>query len=224
MRASHPQLFTNPDDHGIVILDDDQAAAAVAEACARGEQAQAPFQVGVVYSDPFVTLVRDAVRFPGGRLGLYLRVVQPGPPGVAMLPLTDSGEVVLIEHFRHATRSWHLEAPRGFGEAATSTDLTTATINSALRELGEELGTTTRELLPLGTLHPDTGLLASPVHLFAARVAMPTGPVPDAQEGIRRVVTLPVTQAEELVRTQVVTCGYTISALYRARLRGLLTA
>ncbi|MEY9958804.1 NUDIX hydrolase [Streptacidiphilus sp. MAP5-52] len=223
LRGTHPHLFINPDDDGIVILDSDQAGAAIAEAAARGEHAQAQYQAGVVYSDPYITLVRDPVRFPTGRLGLYLRVVQPGPPGVAMLPLTESGEVILIEHYRHATRCWSLEIPRGFGDARTTEDLTTATINSALRELHEELGATARELLPLGTLHPDTGLLASPVHLFAARIATPTGPGPDAAEGIRRIVTVTATQAEDLVRTQAITCGYTISALYRARLRDLLT-
>ena len=219
MRTTHPRLFDNP-VHGIVILDDDQAADAAAAAEARGQTAQALRQVGVVYSDPYITLLRDPVRLPDGQLGLYLRVVHPGPPGVAILPITDDGHVFLVEHYRHATRSWHWEIPRGFGEGDAFVDVATSTINTAMRELGEEIGASARELLPLGTLHPDTGILAGSVHLFAA-VVDSTGDL-EAHEAIRRVVKIPFREAEDRVRTQAVTCGFTIAALYRARLRGLI--
>ena len=72
-------------------------------------------RIGVLASDPYATLLREAVRFPDGSLGLYNRLLVPG--GVVVLPvLRDS--IVLIHRFRHGTRCFAYEAPRGIaGEA-----------------------------------------------------------------------------------------------------------
>lgn len=222
LRVTRPELFANPEG-GIVILDEDREPDSVAQASVRGGTPEvAARSGGVVYADQYLSVLRDPVRFPDDRLGMYLRVVHAGPAGAAVLPLTSDGEVVLVEHFRHSTRRWHWEIPRGFGEydrADGALDAATATINTALREVGEELGVQARELLPLGVLHPDTGILAGPVHLFAAVIDR-VG-VLETAEGIRRAAVLPFAQAEDRVRNQEITDAFTISALYRARLRGL---
>ncbi|MGP3954118.1 hypothetical protein [Streptomyces sp. 7N604] len=69
-----------------------------------------PAAGGVVYEDAHVMLLRDPVRFPfpDGRTGTCTRSVGAiQEPGCVVLPLLGR-EVVLLEHFRHATRSWHL--------------------------------------------------------------------------------------------------------------------
>jgi ADP-ribose pyrophosphatase len=215
LRADRPELFRN-DPEGIEILTDpaDTAAAERAVSERGGAAPVAAAQQGVVYADRYVTLLRDPVRFPGGGLGLYLRLLDTAEaPGVVVLPLLGD-EVVLLEHYRHATRRWHLEAPRGFGRAGVDGGL------SARRELAEELGAPAQELLPLGELHPDTGLVAGHVLLYAARVRE-LGAV-DAAEGIRRAVRLPAAEAERLVAEGRITDGFTLAVLYRARLAGLL--
>ncbi|QNJ41350.1 NUDIX hydrolase [Streptomyces buecherae] len=164
LRAERPDLFVNSPD-GIDLLLSPEAV----EAARRGAGAAPDTPVGVVYEDSYVTVVRDAVRFPDGAHGLYLRVLpRATDPGVVVLPLLPTGRVVLVEHYRHATRAWHWEVPRGMGEpGATGAD-------SAARELREEIGARATELVPLGDVHPDTGLLGSRVQLFAARVPHPT--------------------------------------------------
>ncbi|MBL1096392.1 NUDIX hydrolase [Streptomyces sp. 205] len=171
--------------------------------------------VGVVYSDRFITVVRDAVRFPGGDLGLYVRVLPTGgAPGAVILPLIGADpEIVLVDHYRHATRSWHLEAPRGMGEPAEAGPV------SAVRELREELGVQPDEVIPLGTLHADSGLLGGHVELFAARI--PRVGALDTAEGIQRAVVMPFTRAEELIGRGDITDGFTIAVITRARLAGL---
>lgn len=163
LRAERPDLFVNSPD-GIDLLLSPEAV----EAARRGAGAAPDAPVGVVYEDSYVTVVRDAVRFPDGAHGLYLRVLpRVADPGVVVLPLLPTGRVVLVEHYRHATRAWHWEVPRGMGEpGATGAD-------SAARELREEIGARATELVPLGDVHPDTGLLGSRVQLFAARIPHP---------------------------------------------------
>ncbi|MBL1084014.1 NUDIX hydrolase [Streptomyces actinomycinicus] len=183
---------------------------------ARVRAALRPVPVGVVSAGRYLWYLRDPVRFPDGRLGLYDRILPPpgSSPGVVILPLVGpEGRVVLIEHYRHATRSRHWEVVRGFGQpGATPTENVT-------RELREEISATPTAVIPLGELHPDTGLLAHKVALYAVRVDG-IGEV-DKGEAIHRAITVTAAGAEEMVADGRITDGFTVAALYRARIAGL---
>ncbi|MGP3953480.1 NUDIX hydrolase [Streptomyces sp. 7N604] len=196
LRDQRPELFTSPTGDGAIEL--------LGWPMTPGE---------VAYQDAWRMLVKDQVRFPNGQQGTYIRLLtSQREPGVAVLPLLGS-DVVLIEHFRHATRTWHWEIPRGGGAAGL------AGADNAAKELEEEIGATARELIPLGTLHPDTGILAEAVLLYAARIDT-VGEVAHG-EGIRRARTVSFTTAEELAGEGEITDAFTIAALLRARLAGL---
>ncbi|MFI9771903.1 NUDIX hydrolase [Streptomyces sp. NPDC052415] len=167
----------------------------------------------VIYRDQWRMLLQDPVILPDGRNGRYLRMLTPQPePGVAVLPLLGS-DVVLIERFRHATRAWHWEIPRGGGTAGLTDE------DNAAKHLQEELGSAPRDLLELGTLHPDTGILAQAVALYAARIGE-VGAVPPG-EGIRRARAFTFTEAEQMAGQGLITDAFTIAALFRARQSGL---
>nr|WP_241267567.1 NUDIX hydrolase [Streptomyces scabichelini] len=175
-----------------------------------------PVPVGVVSADRFLLHLRDPVRFPDGRTGLYNRILPPpsATPGVVVLPLLGpDGAIVLIEHHRHATREWHWEVARGFGEPGATEE------ENVARELDEELTTRTDKVISLGELHPDTGLLAHRVKLYAAYVER----IGDLErgEGIRQAVSVSLDEAEDMVRNGEITDSFTIAVLYRARLAGL---
>ncbi|MFD8211990.1 NUDIX hydrolase [Streptomyces sp. NPDC059695] len=197
LRAERPALFRN-EPGGIEILTEPEAVEAAG---------------GVVYQDPYVLLVRDAVRFPGGRTGAYIRSVSAtAEQGCVVLPFLGD-RVVLVEHFRHATRSWHWEVPRGFGTAGLSDAA------NAAKELQEEIGATVRELVPLGAVHPDSGITGDRVLLFAARIdavgRLETG------AGIRGSLAVPFAEAEAMIADGRITDGFTIAVMTRARLAGL---
>ncbi|MFF9277408.1 NUDIX hydrolase [Streptomyces griseosporeus] len=176
-----------------------------------------PVRAGVVSANRYLWYLRDPVRFPDGRLGLYDRLLPPpgSSPGVVVLPLLGpEGKVVLIEHHRHATRGRHWEVVRGFGAPGATGE------ENAVREVREEIGVTPTQVTPLGAVHPDTGLLAHRVELYAARVdgvgALETG------EAIARALVVTPAEAEAMVADGRITDGFTLAALYRARLSGLL--
>ncbi|MGW8889995.1 NUDIX hydrolase [Streptomyces sp. NPDC055749] len=197
LRAERPDLFRN-EPGGIEILTDPAAVSAAG---------------GVLHEDPYILLVRDPVRFPDGSEGTYIRSLTPTrEQGCVILPLL-AGDVVLIEHFRHATRSWHWEVPRGAGTAGLSDE------ENAAKELLEEIGAVPDEMIPLGAVHPDTGTTGDRVALFAARISG-TGPL-DRAEGIRRCLTVPFAEAEAMVGDGRITDAYTIVVLTRARLAGV---
>ncbi|MFJ7159271.1 NUDIX hydrolase [Streptomyces sp. NPDC101118] len=198
LRAERPGLFANPPG-GIEILTDPAAVAAAG---------------GVLWEDQYLLLLRDPVRFPDGREGTYLRAVGAvAEPGCVVLPMLPGGRVVLIEHFRHATRSWHWEIPRGMGTAGLVDRA------NAAKEVGEEIGARVLSLTPLGEVHPDSGMAADRVRLFAALIdgvgALETG------AGIRDTRVLSFAEAEALAGAGEITDAFTLTTLYRARLAGL---
>ena len=112
-----PDWFANHPAGGIEILTD-PGDIALARAAARTmaqpqELDVSDTRAGLLAMDPYMTVVRDAVRFPDGSLGLYNRIVETSP--VAVLPLLDNLPV-LIRVFRHGLRDWSLVS-RGGTEA-----------------------------------------------------------------------------------------------------------
>jgi ADP-ribose pyrophosphatase len=172
-------------------------------------------RVGIVFQDRYGMILRDAVRFPGGALGTYIRFlgnVDSGPSAI-ILP-RYKGDVLLIRRFHHATRTWHLEIPIGLGVK----DLTSE--ENARRELTEELGATVSHLVPIGKLEEGPGLTGSPAELFYAEIES-YGEV-NKQEGIAEVLQVKVPEFERMMRDGEITDSFTIIAHLRANLHGLL--
>lgn len=215
---SHPELFSNPPNAGYEILLQEteirQAEERVAELLRRGGAPPEWAQVGVAFRDQYVLFLRDAVRYPDGSLGTYIRSVTPRGafPGVVILPIWQ-GQVLLIRHFRHSTRAWHLELPRGFG---TSGDVR----ESARRELTEEIDAADVELTDLGESYPDTGIGSSRVAFFYASIG--SFGKPEAFEAITDILPTPVAELERMIRDGELTDGYLLTAYGLAKARNLI--
>jgi len=145
-------------------------------------------RVGVLASDPYATVLREAVRFPDGSLGLYNRLLVPG--GVVMLPvLRDS--IVLIHRFRHGTRRFAYEAPRGIAGEAESLE------TDARRELLEEIGVEAEELVDLGEVATTSGIVGEVMRLFLARIDK-VG-TPDRHDAIAGIVCRTIAETEDMI-------------------------
>jgi ADP-ribose diphosphatase len=173
--------------------------------------------IGVVYQDPYILILRDLVRFPNGCLGSYFRIINSadlrGGQGTVILPVVAS-KILLLRQFRHPTRSKHWEVPRGFGEPDTPPE------ENAKKEIGEEVGGEIAELIDLGPYHSNTGIEGAIVKLYFARLSK----IGEANnnEGIETYEFVEVSKFEEMIRDAEITDGFTIAAFTRARLRGLI--
>lgn len=216
---AHPALFVNPPEGGVtILLDEDEIREVESQAAGRLEAQGLPAEwarVGIAFQDQYVLMLRDAVRFPGGFLNTYIRFVgeEDDPPGVIVLPLYQ-GQVLLIRHFRHATRTWHVEIPRGFGKKGLSSE------ENARRELEEEIEATISRLVSLGPIYPDAAASTECDELFYAEVES-YGSV-ESQEAIAELLPTPVPEFERMIRDNEITDGFTLAAYARAKLRGLL--
>ena len=213
-----PELFETPSG-GVRILTDPDAIRDVEQTMARSlEEKGLPgawSRVGMTHEDQYITVLRDAVVFPGGRVGTYNRIIHNNgdPSGVAVLPVLD-GRIVMLRHFRHATRRYHFEAPRGGIEPGQTPE------DAAVAELREELGGVARSLVPLGPLHEASNLINSAMMLMFAELVEVGDPAVD--EGIEAIHHFEIGAFEQLLREGGVTDAFTIGAFAQARLRGLV--
>ena len=213
-----PDDFANPPDAAFrILLEDTQIREAERQTRERLSSAGQPADwatVGVVFRDQYVTIVRDAVRYPDGSLGTYIRMWESRPElrGVVMMPIWQQN-VLLIRHFRHATRSWHLEIPRGFGSGEDVQ-------SSARRELEEEIDGKVTRLVELGDVYPDTGVRADVVALFLAEVE--SYGAAESQEGIIDILPTPLPEFERMIASGGVSDGFLLAAYARAKARRLL--
>jgi ADP-ribose pyrophosphatase len=225
MMIKWPQLFENlPGARYEILTDPASVAEAESKERIRLQARRLPeswSRTGVVYEDPYLIVLRDAVRRPDGSLGTYVRTLPAsGAAGAAVLPLLD-GKIVLLRHFRHATRNWHLEIPRGYGEEGVSA------VDQARQELWEEIEAVADNLIHLGPFHSNTGTASDQVELFLAEI--PALGSPQADEGIDAIEIRTPHEVARLISENnaddihaTITDSFTIGAFTRAWLRGLL--
>lgn len=218
IRREWPELFVNPPGAAYEILFEPSLIRAAEDQdesrlVAQGRPA-AWAKTGVVYEDPFIILVRDAVRRPDQSLGGYSRKLPAsGAAGAVVLPVFED-KIVLIRQFRHATRTQHLEIPRGFGEPGVSA------ADQARVELREEIQAEADSLVELGNFHSNTGDSSGHTELFLATIH--DFGKPQESEGIIDIVLETPKRVAEIIRDGRITDSFTIGAFTRAWLRRLL--
>ena len=174
-------------------------------------------EIGIVLSDPYFIILRDLVRFPDGQMRGYTRLISQaslrGGKAVVVLPVYQQ-QILLLYQFRHPTRSWHYEVPRGYGEPGMSIQ------DNAKKEIIEEISGTIGKLIELGEFYNNTGFEANSVSLLFAELS--SVGKPEINEGIKSIVRLSVSEFEHWIENGTITDGFTIAAYTKAKLKGLI--
>jgi ADP-ribose pyrophosphatase len=172
-----------------------------------------------VYSNknnPFIKIYCDEVQFPNGIMGYYSRIVESeGKHGVAVLPLRYP-LIGLVRQYRYPIDEEVWEIPRGFGESIDPRQ-------DAVRELREETGYTVNpdSLISLGSIHPNSGLLASSVYLFIAHCFESPDNSIDENE-IIQFKWFDINQVLDLVRDNEIKDSFTMCAILLANQKKII--
>lgn len=157
--------------------------------------------------------VREVVESPEGKLFRHETIEHPG--AVVVLPIDAEGKFVFVEQYRHSIREVLLELPAGTLEVGEEPR------ECARRELTEEIGMTSDDLVSLGELIPTPGFCNERQYLFCARALRPEKATPDEDENI---VTVLMSKDETLnaIRTGRLRDSKSLALLMRAMVRGVL--
>ncbi len=161
-----------------------------------------------IYDCEWCGLRRDLVELPDGR-GQPYHVFEI-PDASVVVPVTDGGEVVLVGQYRYPHGGTYWEVPAGrIGDDETPEAC-------ARRELREEAGLASRELVRLPSFYPVNGISGHLAHAFLALGCERAGaPELDATE---RIVarTFPADQVRALLDAGRVRDGFSALALHYA--------
>jgi ADP-ribose pyrophosphatase len=102
-----------------------------------------------VYEGKVFSVDRDRVTLPHG-VTVTLEVVRH-PASVVILPVPESGHLILIRQYRHAVNQWLWEVPAGSVDEGETPEA------AARRECHEEIGQVPETVVRLGAMFPTPG-------------------------------------------------------------------
>ena len=130
------------------------------------------------------------------------------PNWVNVIPLTADEQVIMVEQWRHGTRSVQLETPGGLMDDTETPE------QSARRELREETGYEANEFIRLGTMYPNPAIQTNQQHYVLAKNCRKTAePSLDDAEDIS-VKLVPLVNVPAMIKKGEITHGIVIAGFY----------
>lgn len=157
-----------------------------------------------IYEGKILTLRIDTVELPNKKYSKREIIEHPG--AVAIIPLTDDGDIILVNQFRKAIESDLLEIPAGKLEPEENP------LSCAIRELKEETGYYTDQMESLGYIYTAPGFCDEKIHLYVAKNLTEGEPEPDADEYIE-VQKISINRALDMIGNGQIVDAKTISAI-----------
>jgi nudix-type nucleoside diphosphatase (YffH/AdpP family) len=141
-----------------------------------------------------ISLRVDSTRMTKNGLNIEtLREVVEHLPSIVIVPLSETGEILLVEQYRHATGERLLEAPAG-GVEKNETPL-----QAASRELQEETGYAPGQLTTLGGFWVAPGWCSEYMHAYLA-TELTLSRLPQDEDEDVKVVSVAMNDVHGLIR------------------------
>lgn len=130
------------------------------------------------------------------------------PNWVNIIPLTSDEQVVMVEQWRHGSRSVQLETPGGLMDDGEAPD------QCGRRELLEETGYDAGSIVHLGTVDPNPAIQNNRQHYILARDCRKVGdPKLDQAEDVT-VKLVPLAAIPKMIQEGKITHGIVIGGFY----------
>jgi len=130
----------------------------------------------IIYKGKIINLRVDDVELPNGKPAKREVVEYAG--AVAVVPINEKNEVLMVRQYRYSVDKLLLEVPAGKIEEGEDPQA------SAVRELAEETGYRAREMKLLFSFYSTPGFTNEKMHVYLARGLTYKGVNPDEDEFI----------------------------------------
>lgn len=126
----------------------------------------AKIQSKIIHNGKFISVRRDEIAYPNGVHKTWDIVLHPG--AVAVVPITEKGDLILVRQWRRAIGKITLEIPAGLIDPGEKPEF------SAQRELQEEIGKKAGSLSYMGHFFSSPGVYTEKVHIYIGKDLRPS--------------------------------------------------
>jgi ADP-ribose pyrophosphatase len=163
----------------------------------------------IIYRGKVFDLRVDEITYNSGNKGIREIAIHPG--GAVVLPLKDNGKIVIVKQFRYPFNESLLEFPAG--KLDTGED----PFNCAYRELEEETGYKSENIIKLGAIRTTPGFCSEILHLYLARDLVAGKHNREEGEAGMEVLEFPVEEVETKIKNGEISDAKTICAFHLAK-------
>jgi ADP-ribose pyrophosphatase len=167
-----------------------------------------------IYSGKIIDVQVDQVLLPDGNTASREIVKHPG--AVAIIPFTNDGKIIFVKQYRKPLEKTIVEIPAGKIEPGEAKEVT------AIRELEEETGYTTKKLNYITSFATSPGFADEIIHLYYTdALERLNHVVPGDDDEFVEVVPLTLQEAEQSMKVGEIADIKTAYALLYVKLLGL---
>lgn len=159
-----------------------------------------------VYDGKIIKLRVDDVSLPDGKTSKRELLTHQG--GVAVIPLTEDGKILFVKQYRKAIEKTLIEIPAGLIDEGEDPQTT------AIRELEEETGYTTKKVIFVTSFYPSPGYTDELNYIyFTDQLELLQTNVPGDDDEFIEVVPLTLAEAKACVQEGTIHDAKTIYAI-----------
>jgi len=162
-----------------------------------------------IFSGKILNLRIDEVELPNGKISTREIVEHSG--AVAILPVFENGDILMVKQYRKPVEEVLLEIPAG------KLEINENPLECAKRELEEETGYKARNWEYMGYIYTTPGFSNEKIHLYVAENLEKTVQSTDEDEFIE-VIRLPESEILEMISQGKIVDSKTICAFLKKRL------
>ena len=167
-----------------------------------------------IYDGAVLHVVKDKILLPDGNTSFREFCLHKG--AVAVIPITENNEAILVRQFRYAHHREFLEIPAGKFDFVGEEPLA-----AAKRELAEETGAEAESYVSLGVLDTTPALIDEKIHMYMA-TGLTYGEMHPDEDEFLSVHKIPMSELVEMVMKGEICDGKTqIAILKAARILGI---
>ena len=162
----------------------------------------------IIYKGKVFDLQVDEISYDSGNKGIREIALHDG--GAVVLPLKDDRKIVMIRQFRYPFNKFMIELPAG------KLDKGEDPFNCASRELEEETGYKSNNIIRLGSICTTPGFCSEVLNLYLAKDLVAGEHNRHEGETGMEVLEFPVEDVEKKIKQGEITDAKTICAMYLA--------
>lgn len=148
-----------------------------------------------IYDGKIIQLQVDEVLLPDGKIAKRELVKHPG--AVAIIPITNDNKIIFVEQYRKPLGKSLVEIPAGKLEPGEKPEVT------AVRELEEETGYTTKTLSLISSFYTSPGFANELMYIYKTDQLIPLDqPVAGDDDEFVEVLELTLEEAKQYVRDE----------------------